>query len=132
MLFTLGKNMFSPQNSRNLPSWLIQLVDLVYLPFKKTSVFPILLTFLADTFYNRTEKIALTDSWTINKEALILPQREWMMSNCIHYLASDKPVGTDLLKKKSGVCPEKSAGHNKHEYTTGYAHEEIFKHFGFV
>ena len=73
MLFTLGKNMFSPQNSRNLPSWLIQLVDLVYLPFKKTSVFPILLTFLADTFYNRTEKIALTDSWTINKEALILP-----------------------------------------------------------
>jgi hypothetical protein len=56
-----------------------------------------------------------------------------MAENAVHFVASDKPAGevlNDNLKNK--VCIEKSAGHTKHEYTTGYAHEEIMKHFGFA
>ena len=59
-------------------------------------------------------------------------QLNWMRENAVHYVASDKPLGTSLSSNKKGVCEEKSAGHPKHEYTTGYAHDEIFKHFGFV
>jgi len=55
-----------------------------------------------------------------------------MQDNAVHFVASEKPAGEllcDDFKRK--VCIEKSAGHPKHEYTTGYAHEEIFKFFGF-
>jgi len=49
----------------------------------------------------------------------------------VHYVASDEPVGTFVRNSYSPkVCPEKSAGHTRHEYTTGYAHDEILKHFG--
>jgi hypothetical protein len=55
-----------------------------------------------------------------------------MWQRCIHYVASDKPVGTVLKdNKKSNVCVSKSAGHPKHEYTTGYSYDEIVKQFGF-
>jgi hypothetical protein len=52
-----------------------------------------------------------------------------MKENTVHFVASSKPLGEVL--SESGTCVEKSAGHTKHEYTTGYAHEEIFKLFGF-
>lgn len=56
-----------------------------------------------------------------------------MWENCIHYVASDQKVGEVLSKsKRNNVCVEKSAGHVKHEYTTGYAYEEIYKQFGFL
>ena len=50
-----------------------------------------------------------------------------------HYVASDKPVGQTLRDdKRSVLCEEVSAGHPKHEYTTGYAFDEIIKFFGFT
>lgn len=54
-----------------------------------------------------------------------------MIQNAVHFVASDEPAGT-FIKTKYGrkVCPEKSAGHTRHEYTTGYAHDEILKQFG--
>jgi hypothetical protein len=56
-----------------------------------------------------------------------------MQENCVHFVASDEPAGTPLKRNRyNDVCPEKSAGHNKHEYTTGYAHDEIFKLFGYA
>ena len=82
-------------------------------------------------FYDRVSKIALTDSWTIDSDKLNQSQKQFMLENCVHFVASDQPVGTLLSKKKgSKVCEEKSAGHPKHEYTTGYAHDEIYKLFG--
>lgn len=49
-----------------------------------------------------------------------------MKKNCVHYVASNEPLGTMLSKRRGGsVCPEVSAGHPKHEYTTGYAYEKI-------
>ena len=61
---------------------------------------------LAHEFYSRTQKVALTDSWTINKENLDKEQKAWMFKNCIHYLASSEPLGTLLTRnKKYDVCP---------------------------
>eukprot|EP00347_Sterkiella_histriomuscorum_P023677 403333772 len=86
-----------------------------------------------DTFYDRTERIALTDSWTIDKSSLDRKQKSWMWENAVHFVASDKPAGAVLRdSERMNVCMEKSAGHNKHEYTTGYAHEELIKHFGYI
>ena len=84
-------------------------------------------------FYSRVEKIALTDSWAISRDELDRPQKHWMLERAIHYVASSKPVG-ELLNDnyKIKVCKEVSAGHPKHEYTTGYAQEEICKHFGYA
>ena len=56
-----------------------------------------------------------------------------MRENCIHFVASEKPAGAPLgFNRYNSVCEERSAGHPRHEYTTGYAHGEIFKHFGYV
>jgi hypothetical protein len=56
-----------------------------------------------------------------------------MIQNAVHYVASDQPVGTVVKNSYSQkVCREVSAGHTRHEYTTGYAHDEILKHFGFA
>lgn len=55
-----------------------------------------------------------------------------MIENAVHFVASEKPLGTTLRDDyKTQVCIEKSAGHQKHEYTTGFAHDELVKHFGF-
>jgi hypothetical protein len=49
-----------------------------------------------------------------------------MFKNAVHYEASNEPVGTKLeVQMKATTCPVVSAGHPKHEYTTGYAFEEI-------
>jgi hypothetical protein len=87
---------------------------------------------LVDTFYQRTKKIALTDSWALSKDRLKPSQLKFMRENCVHYLASSKPLGAELPRSKAFVCTEVSAGHEKHEYTTGYAYPEIYKHFEFT
>jgi hypothetical protein len=48
----------------------------------------------------------------------------------VHYVASNLPVGEEIGNGKGKVCKEVSAGHTKHEYTTGYAFDEIIKFFG--
>ena len=49
-----------------------------------------------------------------------------MFENAVHYEASNKPVGAQIdVSFKTNTCPVVSAGHTKHEYTTGYAFEEI-------
>jgi len=53
-----------------------------------------------------------------------------MWDNCVHFVASDKEAGVILSNNKRGdVCQERSAGHTRHEYTTGYAYEKILDHF---
>ena len=45
-----------------------------------------------------------------------------MMENAIHYVASNQPLNTSLKDdKKHSPCPKVSAGHTKHEWTTGTA-----------
>lgn len=79
------------------------------------------------------KKIAFTDSWVISKDKLNETGRRWMFANAIHYVSSDKPVGTQIsVEFLEETCPVVSAGHHKHEYTTGFAQEEIFTQFGFT
>ena len=48
-------------------------------------------------------------------------------------MSSDQPVGTHIsVEFLEETCPVLSAGHVKHEYTTGYCQEEIFTLFGMV
>ena len=42
-----------------------------------------------------------------------------MNKNCIHYISSKDDLGIE--QKKNQICKNLSAGHNKHEYTTGTA-----------
>jgi len=43
-----------------------------------------------------------------------------MFRNAVHYIASPKPVGSVLgANAEQETCPVVSAGHPKHEYTTG-------------
>ena len=74
-------------------------------------------------FYQQVEKIAYTDSWVIDKEELTEEQQLFMYRNAVHYEASDEPVGTRTQEGgfEENTCPVVSAGHPRHEYTTGYA-----------
>jgi hypothetical protein len=78
-------------------------------------------------------KIAFTDS-----VHSILPFesnqiKNFIKTNAIHFVASDEPMGepVDSAYDFSGAsaCQEVSAGHPKHEYTSGHCVEGVFKFF---
>ena len=84
-------------------------------------------------FYTRVQKIALTDSYATPLSQLTPDQRKWMWKNAVHFVASQKPAGEVISKDSNqNSCIRKSAGHPKHEFTTGYAFDELCKHFKFV
>ena len=87
----------------------------------------------ADTFYQKVNKIAYTDSWTIQASDLSQDQLAFMQANAVHYEASDRPLGEPSSRgsgfMRSQVCPCVSAGHGKHEYTTGCSWPLIQKQF---
>ena len=70
----------------------------------------------ADTFYQKVNKIAYTDSWPIEASDLTQDQLAFMQANAVHYEASDKPLGEpsprDQGSMSSEVCPRVSAGHH--------------------
>lgn len=77
-----------------------------------------------EDFFNIVGKIALTDSMTwhnipnqIEEEKLIV-FKETYKNICIHWVASDLPLGTKLHSDPN-ECVHMSAGHVKHEFTTG-------------
>lgn len=87
----------------------------------------------ASTFYNQVKKIAYTDSWVISKSELTKEQQVFMFRNAVHYEASSQPLLTKIsVNMDYDTCPVVSAGHSKHEYTTGYAQQAIFDQFGFT
>jgi hypothetical protein len=75
----------------------------------------------ADKFYKQVKKIAITDSSVIAKKNLTMKQTEFMRENAIHYVKSLEKLGVPMTRKRLGneTCPVISAGHTKHEYTTG-------------
>ena len=99
------------------------------------------LTKLFSHFYSKVKQIALTDSWVIAIGELNQFQLSKMREMAIHYIASDKNVGTDLpvvqynpetLQSEETplhqlVCRHVSAGHLEHAYTTASSWPEIEK-----
>ena len=73
------------------------------------------------TFYKQVKKVAITDS-KFDPNLVSDIQKKFMQANAIHYKASIKDLGTPIVPKGPKVkqiCPLVSAGHPKHEYTTG-------------
>lgn len=80
-----------------------------------------------DEFVSRVKAIALTDSvhaaYANNRNC-----EELFRRLTVHWCASTKPVNKVVSKNRKG-CINISAGHNKHEFTTGTAQTSIFKFF---
>jgi hypothetical protein len=75
----------------------------------------------SDTFYHQVKKIAITDSSVISKQNLTSRQVDFMRENAVHYVRSSEPLGHPHTRRRlvNETCPVVSAGHIKHEYTTG-------------
>lgn len=73
------------------------------------------------------KEIAYTDSFVIQETELSAEQQALMKKRAVHYVGSDKPLGTIL--SQDGTCPIVSAGHPKHEYTTGTSWPMIMQQF---
>jgi hypothetical protein len=78
-------------------------------------------------------KIAFTDSGHS-----ILPFesneiKNFIKTNAIHFVASDEPMGDPIDYaydfSQAPACQEVSAGHPKHEYTSGHCVEGVFRFF---
>ncbi|OMJ75248.1 hypothetical protein SteCoe_25645 [Stentor coeruleus] len=77
-------------------------------------------------FKTRVKKIAYTDA-VITSEKLSREKCIFMKKIARHWRASKKP-GNEKLNSCNDI-DEYSAGHNKHEYTSGYAFPYIFPFF---
>ena len=90
----------------------------------------ILLEYIEDLLYNKIKKIAFTDSAHGNNyKNLQFEGLKIFRQISRNYVCSTKPVGTFISgyeKSQKGVNTY-SAGHNKHEYTSGTAVLDIFK-----
>ena len=48
-----------------------------------------------------------------------------MQMHAFHYASSTEPLGTSMLAEEFDSCPRVSAGHERHEYTTGFSWPKI-------
>ncbi|CAG8454962.1 8029_t:CDS:10 [Paraglomus occultum] len=85
-----------------------------------------LLKDLAEEFCNRIKAIALTDS---AHNIAVIPEflRLWFSRVTINWVISPEPLDTPVPDAANYGCPCLSAGHVKHEYTSGSAFPAIFK-----
>ncbi|CAG8467432.1 6877_t:CDS:2 [Paraglomus brasilianum] len=85
-----------------------------------------LLKELAEEFCNRIKAIALTDS---AHNISLIPEflRLWFSRVTINWVKSPEPLDTPVPDAANYGCPCLSAGHTKHEYTSGTAFPAIFK-----
>jgi hypothetical protein len=75
-------------------------------------------------------QLALTDSYLSTPSDLTTEQQQFLKTRAVHYRASSLPLGEKLCSDfPSALFPEVSAGHAKHEYTTGTAWPLIMKQF---
>ncbi|CAF0829909.1 unnamed protein product [Adineta ricciae] len=86
-----------------------------------------------NTILKKTWKVAFTDSV---HSVLPLESNEiknFLKLHAIHFVASDQPMGEELDSvydfSHGSACQEVSAGHPKHEYTSGYCVEGVFNFF---
>lgn len=76
----------------------------------------------AATFYHQVSRVALTDSMVISKKDIGAKEASFVDNNFLHYQASEYELGhaiPDEMRRSYPTCKHVSAGHSKHEYTTG-------------
>mmetsp|Transcript_30627 Transcript_30627/g.35058 ORF Transcript_30627/g.35058 Transcript_30627/m.35058 type:complete len:121 (+) Transcript_30627:108-470(+) len=82
-------------------------------------------------FELRVKAIALTDSAHKDIRDGLIDQNEedWLTENCKHFRRSDLRLGKKLDSMQDPAINAYSAGHAKHEYTTGTSWPLIQKFF---
>lgn len=81
-----------------------------------------------EDFFIRVKAIALTDSVHGSTAMLNKKQKKFLKEKCVDWVASSKQLDVKVMKYDNG-CTLVSAGHNKHEYTSGCAFPSIFPFF---
>ncbi|CAG8647353.1 3241_t:CDS:10 [Paraglomus brasilianum] len=82
---------------------------------------------LGDEFCSRVKAIALTDS-VHSKSWIREAMRPWFSRTAINWITSSMPLDTSIPEAMEyNGCPCLSAGHKKHEYTSGTAFPAVFK-----
>lgn len=86
-----------------------------------------------EQLHGRLSKIAFTDSVHSVLPLESKEIRNFLKANAIHFVASDEPMGKAIDStyhfSKEAACEEVSAGHPKHEYTSGHCVEGVFEFF---
>jgi len=74
----------------------------------------------------RLRGIAFTDSvhWVSPRDPAAV--RKFVIAHAVNWVKSDEPLDTLVTKASSQGCKEVSAGHPKHEYTSGTSVESVF------
>ncbi|CAF0742526.1 unnamed protein product [Didymodactylos carnosus] len=86
------------------------------------------------SLFSRLTSVAFTDSVHSLLPSESEQIKQFLRQNGIHFVASDEPMGTPVRKRQSfysyePACMEVSAGHPKHEYTSGHCVDGVFKFF---
>lgn len=86
-----------------------------------------------DNILPKITRIAFTDSVHSLLPCESSEIKNCLKANAIHFIASDEPMGTSIDCaydfSQGPACQEVSAGHPKHEYTSGYAVNGVFDFF---
>ncbi|CAF1017701.1 unnamed protein product [Adineta steineri] len=82
-----------------------------------------------DLILSKLAKIAFIDSIHSISVSDTDEIKDFLKLNAIHFIASDKPMGEVIQLSKSPICREASAGHSKHEYTSGSCVNGVFDFF---
>ena len=86
-----------------------------------------------ETILPKLAKIAFTDSVhslnPFDQKAI----KTFLQADAIHFVASNEPIGTPIVQRygfsQKPACEEVSAGHAKHEYTSGHCVQGVFDFF---
>jgi hypothetical protein len=81
----------------------------------------------SEEFLSRIKCVAFTDSVHGTVQGLRKPARGYLSSKVLNFAASREPLNYRL--NLNNGCLNVSAGHNKHEYTSGSAFPAVFDYF---
>ena len=82
-----------------------------------------------EEFAGRVKAIALTDSVHGSCAMLNKKQKAFLRAKAVDWVACNKQLDVKVANDGDNGCTLVSAGHHKHEYTSGYAFPSIFPFF---
>ena len=71
------------------------------------------------SYLSQVKQTAFTDTWVAQKNQLNEATAAYMAKSAIHYIKSPNPLGTPERMGLNPSCTHLSAGHPRHEFTTG-------------
>lgn len=80
-------------------------------------------------FNNKVKAIAFTDSVHTFDPRLTQEQNDYLMRTSVNWAKSSEPLNTKIVSPIDNGCVNVSAGHAKHEFTSGTAKPAVFNFF---